>query len=262
MKCTAGKILRMFVTCKGPAQMSLEVNREASFDSPGQWIWLRMNGLVLIVLSENEVNRERKQNIWKRRSAVWGAGLLGGSQPAPREGNRKAWSVFPCPGLCCHITEAPLFFPLPTYIACIRTVHCFHFLSALGWLKMHNYHQFAALPVEGPKTITQKKTATASGMLLLSCAPDTSTLLFPNGAFHLYFVVPKQWVVCLFLWFVLDSFWRLKRGKKKRRNWLCSLNMTTKWGFEAERHSFLKHFKAGFPLHIGSRSLVCIVSSI
>lgn len=142
--------------------------------------------------------------------------------------------LFPCPGLCCHITEAPLFFLLPTYIACVRTVHCFHFLSALGWLKMHNYHQFAALPVEGPKTITQKKTATASGMLLLSCAPDTSTLLFPNGAFHLYFVVPKQWVVCLFLWFVLDSFWRLKRGKKKRRNWLCSLNMTTKWGFEAE----------------------------
>ena len=63
MKCTAGKILRMFATSKGPAQMSVEVNREASFDSPGQRIWLRMNGLALIVLSENEVNRERKQNI-------------------------------------------------------------------------------------------------------------------------------------------------------------------------------------------------------
>lgn len=98
------------------------------------------------------------------------------------------------PALACAATllKLPYFFPLPTYIACIRTVHCFHFLSALGWLKMHNYHQFAALPVEGPKTITQKKTATASGMLLLSCAPDTSTLLFPNGAFHLYFVVPKN----------------------------------------------------------------------
>lgn len=72
MKYTAGKVLRMFATSKGPNQTPVEVNIETSFDFPGQWIWLKINDLVLLV---QKINRERKQNIWKWRSAVWGAGL-------------------------------------------------------------------------------------------------------------------------------------------------------------------------------------------
>lgn len=46
MKYTAGKVLRMFATSKGPDQMPIEVNRETSFDFPGQWIRFEMNDLV------------------------------------------------------------------------------------------------------------------------------------------------------------------------------------------------------------------------
>lgn len=251
MKYTAGKVLRMFATSKGPDQMLTEVNMKTSFDFPGQWIWLKTNDLILDVQSENKVNRERKQNIWKWRSAVRGAGPLGGSDPAPKEVNRKGCSSLPCTGLCCHITEAPLlFFPLTMHTACIRTVHCFHFLSALRWLKMHNYHQFAALLWKVPKLSLWRKLCHCLRHALAVPCPWYLYPPFPKLNISPLFCFTKKWVVCLFLWFVLDCFWRIKRGKKKRRNWLCRSNMTTKWGFKAEKHSLLKHLKAVFsPSH-------------
>lgn len=174
--------------------------------------------MILSYLDKAKIKRGRKQNIWERSSAVRGATLLGGSDPAPKEVNGKGCSLLPCSGLCCHITEAPLLSPpLTTHTACIRTVHCFHFLSALGWLKMHNYHQFAALLWKVPKLSLWRKLCHCLRHAFAVPCPWYLYPPFPKWNISPLFCFTKKWVVCLFLWFVLDCFWRLRKGKKKRR---------------------------------------------
>lgn len=174
--------------------------------------------MILSCLDKGKIKRGRKQNIWKCSSAVRGAALLGSSDPAPKEVNGKGCSLLPCSGLCCHITEAPLLFPpLTTYTACIRTVHCFHFLSALGWLKMHNYHQFAALLWKVPKLSLWRKLCHCLRHAFAVPCPWYLYPPFPKWNISPLFCFTEKWVVCLFLWFVLDCFWRSRKGKKKRR---------------------------------------------
>lgn len=55
---------------------------------------------------------------------------------SPREGTEGLLSA-PC-SCAATLLKLPSFFPLTMPIACIRTIHCFHFLSALGWLKMYH----------------------------------------------------------------------------------------------------------------------------
>lgn len=174
--------------------------------------------MILSYLDKAKIKRGTKQNIWKCSSAVRGAALLGSSDPAPKEVNGKGCSLLPCSGLCCHITEAPLLFPpLTTYTACIRTVHCFHFLSALGWLKMHNYHQFAALLWKVPKLSLWRKLCHCLRHAFAVPCPWYLYPPFPKWNISPLFCFTEKWVVCLFLWFVLDCFWRSRKGKKKRR---------------------------------------------
>lgn len=84
-------------------------------------------------------------------------------------------------------------------------------------------------------------------MLLLSCAPYPVPALSQMERFT--FILFDQGMSCLFLWFVLDCFWRLKREKKNRRRWPWRSNMAARWGCKAV-------FQAAFPPHAESGSFL------
>lgn len=60
MKYTTGKELRTFAASKSPDRIPIEVNTEASFDFPRQWIWLKMNDLILLSQSKNKQRKKTK----------------------------------------------------------------------------------------------------------------------------------------------------------------------------------------------------------
>lgn len=203
----------MFATSKGPDQTPIEVNTETSFDFPGQWIWLKMNGLVLFGQSWNKERKKTKCLKMKlscqRSCSAWR--LWPSSQGSQQKGLFFAsllWPMLP------HYWSSPPFFPLTMYTACIRTVHCFHFLSALGWLKMHNYHQFAALLWKVLKLLLGRKLCLCLWHAFAVPCPWYLYPPFPKWNISPLFRFTKKWVVCLFLWFVLDWFWRLRKEKK------------------------------------------------
>lgn len=174
--------------------------------------------MILSYLDKGKIKKGRKQNICKWSSAVaqrshsaWR--LWPSSQGSQQKGLFFAsllWPMLP------HYWSSLTFFP-SDYTACIRTVPCFHFLSALGWLKMHNYHQFAALLWKVPKLSLGKKLCHCLRHAFAVPCPWYLYPPFPKWNISPLFCFTKKWVVCLFLWFVLDCFWRLRKGKKKRR---------------------------------------------
>lgn len=203
MKYTAEKVLT-FAMSKGPDQMPIEVNTETSFDFPEQSIWLKMNDLVLLGQKKNKEGKKTKCLKMKlscqRSHSAWR--LWPSSQGSQQKGLFFAsllWPMLP------HYWSSRTFFP-SDYTACIRTVHCFHFLSALGWLKMHNYHQFAALLWKVPKLSLGRKLCHCLRHAFAVPCPWYLYPSFPKWNISSLFCFTKKWVVCLFLWFVLDCF--------------------------------------------------------
>lgn len=118
----------------------------------------------------------------------------------PRKSTARV--VLCLPALACAATllKLPwLFSPLTTYTACIRTVHCFHFLSALGWLKMHNYHQFAALLWKVPKLSLGRKLCHCLRHAFAVPCPWYLYPPFPKWNISPCFVLPRnELFVCFF----------------------------------------------------------------
>lgn len=127
----------------------------------------------------------------------------------PRKSTERVVLCFPALAYAATLLKLPNFSPLTMYTACIRTVHCFNFLSALRWLKMHNYHQFAAILWKVPKLSLGSKLQLPQACFCCSMPLiPVRTLLFPNGTFHLYFVSPRnELFVCFF-----GLFWIASKG--------------------------------------------------
>lgn len=217
MKYTAGKFL-MFATSKGPNQMPIEFNTETSFDFPGQWIWLKMNALVLLGQSQNKERKKTKCLKMKlscqRSCSAWR--LWPSSQGSQQKGLLFAsllWPMLP------HYWSSLTFFP-SDYLHCLYKDCSLLSFSFCTWLaKDAKLSPVCCTSMEGPKTVTRKKTLPLPQACFCCPMPLIPVPSFSQMEHFTFFFVcfTKKWVVCLFLWFVLDCFWRLRKGKKKRR---------------------------------------------